>query len=75
MRGRSVEVQASDGSAVLLVSDDGKGFSDEETESRRAEGHFGLSLLADLAASARGKLDAESAPGRGTQIRLEVPAQ
>jgi signal transduction histidine kinase len=59
--------------AVLVVEDDGRGFSTDEVERRRSEGHMGLRLLADLAAGAGARLDVASETGRGTTIRLEVP--
>jgi two-component system NarL family sensor kinase len=70
-----VEVRQEEGRASLLVEDDGKGFSRDELERRREEGHVGLRLLADLAESAGGSLEVDSAPGRGTRLRLEVPAR
>ncbi len=53
--------------------DDGAGFAPAERERRRAEGHVGLSLLEELAASVGGRLDVRSAPGEGTTFTLEVP--
>ncbi|MDQ6856784.1 MAG: sensor histidine kinase [Candidatus Dormibacteraeota bacterium] len=57
----------------LEIDDDGRGFSDEDLEDRRRDGHVGLSLLRDLVADAGGSLRVESEPGRGTQIAVEVP--
>jgi len=56
--------------ARLLVEDDGRGF-----DVRRAarEGHFGSRLLHDLARAAGGRTEVDSAPGRGTRVRVEVP--
>jgi len=59
--------------AVLVVEDNGRGFSTDEVERRRSEGHIGLRLLADLAAGAGARLDVASETGRGTTVRLEVP--
>ena len=62
------------GNHVLLeVGDDGAGFAPDERERRREEGHVGLSLLEELAASAGGRLDVRSAPGEGTTFALELP--
>jgi signal transduction histidine kinase len=61
------------GTAFLVVEDDGRGFSTAELEARRAGGHVGLRLLEDLAETAGGSLQLESEPGRGTRLRLEVP--
>ncbi len=68
-----VRVTSDDGVAGLVVSDDGRGFDPESLSRRREEGHIGLRLLADLAEEAGGRLDLESAPGRGTRIRMEIP--
>jgi signal transduction histidine kinase len=68
-----VRVGTDDGRAVLLVEDDGVGFSEPHEEAARADGHLGLSLLGDLARDAGGSLDVASTPGAGTRVRLEVP--
>jgi two-component system NarL family sensor kinase len=63
-----------DGDRVrLVVADDGRGFSDDDLDTRRREGHVGLRLLAGLVADAGGTLDVDSAPGRGTRLSLELP--
>jgi signal transduction histidine kinase len=65
---------ASNGDAVRLeVTDDGAGFSTEEREQRRGEGHVGLSLLEELAARSGATVDVRSAPGAGTTFALDVP--
>ncbi len=57
----------------LEIDDNGRGFSAEDLESRRRDGHVGLSLLRDLVADAGGSLRVESEPGEGTRIAVEVP--
>jgi two-component system NarL family sensor kinase len=57
----------------LEIDDDGRGFSAGDLESRRRDGHVGLSLLRDLVADAGGSLHVESAPGEGTSVAVEVP--
>jgi two-component system, NarL family, sensor kinase len=57
----------------LEIDDDGRGFSAEDLESRRRDGHVGLSLLRDLVADAGGSLRVESRPQQGTRIAVEVP--
>jgi hypothetical protein len=76
---------ASDGAAVLLsVSDNGRGMS-EEVRKRAGEMFFttkarglgtglGLALVRRVAENAGGRLEIESAPGRGATIRLLLPA-
>jgi len=58
----------------LQVSDDGRGFDQDDLAERRADGPLGLDMLRDLAASAGGTLLVTSAQGEGTTVQLEVPA-
>jgi two-component system NarL family sensor kinase len=67
-----VAVRSADGRASLTVADDGRGFA--RPGARWPTGHFGLQLMRDLARDAEGELSVDSAPGRGTRIRVEVPA-
>ena len=70
----SVRIGRDAGVARLEVADDGVGFTTEERERRRVEGHVGLSLLEELAERLGGRVDVRSAPGSGTTFVLEVPA-
>jgi signal transduction histidine kinase len=63
------------GGVLLLVADDGIGFTPASLAQRRAGGHLGLELLAELAADGGGRLDVESQPGVGTTLRLRVPSR
>jgi signal transduction histidine kinase len=65
----TVAVRAGNGSVVLEVSDDGRGF-DPRSPSRQ----FGLASMRERARAAGGRLDVLSRPGAGTTVRLEVPA-
>jgi signal transduction histidine kinase len=67
---RSVTVTVAPGE--LTVTDDGRGFDAARRAGRAEEGHVGLALLADLVEQAGGTLTVESAPGRGTTVKLEV---
>ena len=69
----SVEVAAgmNDGNAWLSVSDDGRGFDPGVA----SEQSFGLRLLRDLVEDAGGRFEITSAPGAGSTLRVEVPAQ
>jgi signal transduction histidine kinase len=69
----SLTLVADDGRARLIVEDDGAGFSPDDLERRRAEGHVGLSLLSGLVADAGGTLVVDSKPGHGTRLTAEVP--
>ena len=55
---------------VLEVEDDGVGFTPAQGA---PAGHLGLRGLGDLVQEAGGRLDVDSAPGRGTTVRLWVP--
>jgi two-component system, NarL family, sensor kinase len=60
------------GAVTMEVHDDGVGFD----PGRKAEaGHFGLQVLADLAADGGGTLDLATAPGLGTSLRLRLPLE
>jgi two-component system, NarL family, sensor kinase len=68
-----IGVFSANGTARLEVVDDGVGFTPEQCDASRAEGHVGLSLLEELATRAGGRLDVASRPGDGTSLVLEVP--
>lgn len=55
---------------ALDVVDDGIGFN---ATAAAPEGHFGLSLMSDLASDAGALLQVASAPGHGTHWRLVLP--
>lgn len=65
-----VRVDGSGRHAVLEIVDDGVGFA---VGGPVPEESFGLRGLASLVSDAGGRLDLQSAPGRGTTIRVEVP--
>ena len=57
---------------VLEVGDDGRGF---DPAAHAGDEHFGLRMLSDLARDNGGDLVIDSAVGRGTTMRLEVPSE
>jgi signal transduction histidine kinase len=59
------------GTAVLTISDDGVGFNAEEQD--QSVGH-GLANMRTRAEELNGTVSVESSPGKGTQIRLKLPA-
>ncbi len=61
---------AVEGTLVLVVGDDGRGFDSRAA----ARGHYGLLTMRERAEACGGALEIESAPGRGTRVRVEVPA-
>lgn len=56
--------------AVLIVSDDGRGF---DPETAGGEGHYGLTLLRRRIESVGGEFSLVSAPGHGTVVTCEIP--
>lgn len=59
---------------VLVVRDDGRGFNIPTTRNLLAdENHFGLIGIIERVTLANGELVIDSAPGRGTEIRVHVP--
>ena len=71
----TVELTTEDGSAILSIEDDGRGFSKGDVERRRTEGHLGSSAIVDLAEEAGGTLTIDSEPGRGTLVVLTLPIE
>lgn len=57
-----------DGEVVLRVEDDGRGFDTARVE----DGHMGLRVIGDLAASLGGRLSVSSRPGQGTAVEFRV---
>jgi signal transduction histidine kinase len=69
----AVAVRPTGGTVRLDVVDDGVGFTTQQREQRRDDGHVGLSLLEELAARAGATVEVRSTPGAGTTFALEVP--
>jgi signal transduction histidine kinase len=74
---RNVEVRLfHEGHATVLeIGDDGTGFDPAPFLGNPEDGHFGLRILTDVAASAGADLLLATAPGAGCRWRLEVPDQ
>jgi signal transduction histidine kinase len=63
------------GSLVLNVEDDGRGFVPGRQRRAEDKDHFGLRILDDLAREAGGRLSVESSLGGGTRVQIEVPVE
>ena len=57
----------------LDVWDDGRGFTPEEGEQARRQGHLGLSGMRNRAAQAGGSCAVKSRPEGGTVVTVELP--
>jgi signal transduction histidine kinase len=67
----TVRVAATDDTVSIEVSDDGRGFDPAAV----SPDHFGLRSMRGRVADLGGRLEITSTPGRGTALRVEVPAQ
>jgi signal transduction histidine kinase len=63
-----------DGSLDLAIVDDGKGFSlDTDGSDPRERSGIGLVNMQERAELLGGKLEVDTAPGRGTRLRVRIP--
>ncbi len=69
----TLDLGAADGLVRLTVSDDGRGFDPDEPGIRGKR--LGITSMEERAVELGGELTIESAPGRGTTIRLEAPVE
>ncbi|MGH3035945.1 MAG: MASE1 domain-containing protein [Gaiellaceae bacterium] len=67
----TVRIEANDGTISMEVSDDGCGFDPAAV----SPGHFGLQSMRGRVEDLGGRLEITTAPGRGTALRVEVPAE
>ena len=65
-----VTIERGSASLSIRVRDDGRGMDTAAPGSE--QGHLGLEALADIATEHRGALELWSAPGAGTDVRLEL---
>ncbi len=70
----SVQLEYRSEAVTLEISDDGRGGA-VERKAETSPGHFGLTGMRERAAAIGATLEASSAPGEGTTIRLNVPAR
>ena len=68
----SVMVEGRAAEFVLLIEDDGRGFSEDDTPRRPQERGLGLTSMRERAAIVGGSLTVESAVGQGTSIYVRV---
>lgn len=63
--------EGEDGQLELAVEDDGRGFDPERVAV--SEDRYGLIGMRERVSAVRGHLELQSAPGRGTSVRVRVP--
>jgi signal transduction histidine kinase len=75
-RARHIQVkfEASEGRVVVIIRDDGQGFSPEKRETAYGQ-HFGLQVMQERAGQLGGSLQVQSTPGKGTEVVLEMPGR
>jgi signal transduction histidine kinase len=71
----AVDVRADRKQVVCLIEDDGRGFDPAAAPAQNGPGGFGLKGMRERTAALDGHLEVDSAPGRGTRIRVALPAQ
>ncbi len=67
-----VALESDESALTLSVRDDGRG-PGAAADRGPGDGHFGIALMRERAASLGGELDVSAADGGGTLVRLEVP--
>lgn len=67
-----VRLASEDGTLFVSVSDDGRGFANDDMPT---PGHFGIETMRQRAALAGGELTIVSEPGRGTDVRCRLPVE
>src|SRR5262249_38929308 len=70
----TVSVRVDSSRLLLSVRDDGRGFDVDEALQRAATGHhLGLSGMRERVEALGGRLEMDSVPGHGAEIRASVP--
>jgi signal transduction histidine kinase len=67
-------IRHQDGRIELEVRDDGRGFEPATRTTAVLQGHIGLASVAERTEEAGGSFTLESAPGAGTRVLVELPA-
>lgn len=70
----AISARADGDRIVVEVADDGRGFDPGDPRARIEGGHLGLAAMSERAALVGGDVTIDSAPGRGTTLRLSLPA-
>jgi len=72
----TITLSTGDGHLHAVVSDDGRGFDlDEAIVRARVTNHLGLEALMERIDAAGGSIEFDTAPGKGTTVRLSLPVR
>jgi nitrate/nitrite-specific signal transduction histidine kinase len=58
---------------VIIIEDDGLGFSTQDLSVQDQKQHYGLQIMQERAENVGGELRLDSNPGQGTRVILQVP--
>jgi signal transduction histidine kinase len=73
-RSASIRIVKDEKAIRAIVADNGRGFDISDLDSPGHEGGFGLFSIRERVKSFHGSVQIESAPGKGTQVTVELPA-
>jgi signal transduction histidine kinase len=68
-----VNLKKTNGNAQIDIIDNGQGFDSRSYLSNGAKGHYGLTVMQERVHSINGQFRITSAPGKGTEVNIEVP--
>jgi GAF domain-containing protein len=72
----TITLSTGDGHLHAVVTDDGRGFDlDEAIVRARVTNHLGLEALIERIDAAGGSIEVDTAPGKGTTVRLSLPVR
>jgi signal transduction histidine kinase len=69
-----IRIRGAAGEVIVEVEDDGVGF-DPAVRRHGVSPRFGLAMMGERAGAVGGALEIDSAPGRGTRVRVRLPAE
>ena len=69
----AVRFERDDDFVKIIIEDDGRGFAVDRAMEKNL--HFGLQTMRERAEGVSGKLNIESAPGRGTRVIVRLPLE
>ena len=72
-RRADVEIQKLDGAICMTITDDGKGFQQERLFHGKKSNRLGVLGMRERVDMVKGNFTVQSAPGKGTTIRVQVP--